>query len=338
MIGGLFASVLRANRPDFNQRFAEARRRYPRLDMNVFAAFLENTAAPVVSGVEKFRPEGVARVVNAVYDLGLELAGQNLVGPGAGSCRIEDGWRRVLPGIIPLVSSSPLGILAAVSNALFQLSGAPGARPGTWVEELAALGPSFTDVDTFLKTGQVLAWRAGLAHFRESALKVAASLPDRPALAAVGAGAAADRTEVFRRLDRDPWHDPADKENRPPFRVAARAGAFRGFGGLFVEPPLVACDGARFWVRGGDEYWLLTADCFGRTFHRASPGDFEQAARRKGRPRGLKISGLEASLDGETLDLADLGAISSVASNEVTLALTSPFSHAITLVALGKSP
>jgi hypothetical protein len=117
--------------------------------------------------------------------------------------------------------------------------------------------------------------------------------------------------------------------------VAAHAGAFRGFGGLFTEPPTVAMADERLFVRAGTQCWLLTADAFGATFHRATDEEFERARARSALPAGVALRGTALTVHGSTVDLPDVfDQLSSACGSSTTLALTSPRTHAIVLVAL----
>ena len=78
---------------------------------------------------------------------------------------------------------------------------------------------------------------------------------------------------------RNPWCDPADGQNDTGLRVVAQAGAFRGFGGSVHRAAGGRGNRRTFPVRSGDDCWLLTADVFGATFHRAAPSEFEAAKR-----------------------------------------------------------
>jgi hypothetical protein len=113
----------------------------------------------------------------------------------------------------------------------------------------------------------------------------------------------------------------------------AQAGAFRGFGGLFVEPPRVALAKDHFLVRSGPECWLLTADVFGATFHRSSPAEFEAAVKQSSLPPGLKVKDSKLTWQKERFEIASLGKVTSVAANATTLALTSELTHTVVLVA-----
>src|SRR5262249_26471907 len=140
-----------------------------------------------------------------------------------------------------------------------------------------------------LRLGQVLAWRCGLAHFREGALEAAKVLPTRLAMVAVGALANSEWPAVQARLLKEPWFDPSHAWSPGILRVAKKVGTFRGFGGHFLELPEVASLGGQFVVRSGSEAWWLLADAFGATLHRATPADLAAASAGEPVP-GLAVS------------------------------------------------
>jgi hypothetical protein len=165
--------VLRAGRHELNTRFAECRLRYPELDAEAFAAFLRDTADPVVAAVDATTSAHTAEVAEVSFDLGLELVGQRIAGPGARTSSVDDAWRRIAVVAPASLASSPRRVLAALSNAAHQLSSTPGVRIAQWLDELARLAPCCADADTLLRLGQVAAWRAGMAHYRAGALAAA---------------------------------------------------------------------------------------------------------------------------------------------------------------------
>ena len=328
-------AVLRAERHQLNERFAAARVRHPDLDAEAFAEFIRGAVDPLVEAVARARPERVSDVAVAAYDIGLELVGQKLAGRSARTPYVDEAWRRILPDVAPLVAAEPERMIAAVCNASHHLSSTAGTRPGAWIDLIASLAGQLTDGATFLTLGQVAAWRCGMAHFRESALAAAGTLPEPLVLAAVGAPAAQWST-IRDRLIADPWYDPAapnDRSTTP--RVVARAGAFRGFGGLFTEPPTVAMADGQLFVRGGSDCWLLMADAFGATFHRATREEFDHARARSVLPEGISVRGATATVRGRSVSLPSaFGEVTSACASRTTLALTSPHTHAILLVAL----
>jgi hypothetical protein len=338
MLSEAFASVLRSGRAEFNAQFAEAKRSHPDLDGAAFAEFLSTEAERLVRAAGQVQPERVTEVAMASYEAGLELVAQKLAGPGARHPWIGEGWQRVLPAVAQLVAASPHRILGAVSNALHNLATTPGARPEEWLNALERLGPECKDLDALLRLGQVAAWKAGLAHFRSSAIAAADALPQPLALAAVGAPGSGDWPEIRTRLLADPWFDPAappaDETRARRLRVTTQAGAFRGFGGLFQEPPRVAATGDHFLVRSSEECWLLTADLFGATFHRSSLAEFESAVSHTKLPAGLRVADSKVTWGSERFEIASLGKFTSAAANATTLALTSELTHVVVLLAL----
>jgi len=328
-------SILRSNRADFNARFAAARRIHPDLDPGVFGEFLATAVDELVQAIEKVRADRLGEVTIAAYDAALELVGQKLAGPGSRLPYIAEGWRRILPKVPSVVAISPGVVIPAVCNALHQLASTPGTRPAQWIETMANLGPQCGDADSFLKLGQLCAWRAGLAHFRSGAIAAADALPESRVLAALGVKSGSSWADLRKQLLADPWFDPGNPANATStIRAVAQVGSFKGFGGLFIQPPQVAALGEQFLVRSDTECWLLAADAFGATFHRASVEDFEAARRDHPLPPGLKVTGSRIIFQGERFEFPALGEISTAAANATTLALTSGLTHAIILVAL----
>ena len=335
MPGPALVSMLRSGRAEFNARFAAARRIHSDLDPAAFAEFLRAGVDDLVQAVEKVRPDRLGEVTNAAYDAALDLVGQKLAGAGSRFPWVEEAWRRILPKGASVVATSPGRVIPAVCNAAHQISSTPGCRAEQWIQSMENLAPQCADAEAFLKVGQVCAWRAGLAHFRSGAIAAANALPEPLALAAVGAKSGLSWSDVRERLTADPWFDPAIETNAPSgVRAVAQAGAFKGFGGLFIEPPVVAAAGEHFLVRSDSECWLLMADLFGATFHRASIKDFEAAKARPQLPPGLKVAGPLAVIQGQRFEFPQLGDIVSAAASTTTLAITSRLTHAIVLLAL----
>ena len=226
-----------------------------------------------------------------LYDLSLDLLAREFIGPRSRYPFINAGWRELLPALGSHIVDSPRAVVGSITNALYNLSVEPGARPQAWLDSMRALAPLCAGVPSLLQAGQVAAWRAGLAHYRQGALALCRQLPPPLALAALGVQTASvakagdlapgDLNTLLERLAADPWLHPANAftANRPrELGIVARAGAFRGFGGLFMAPPVVTASGEHFValsprpllpMGAGETRWLLTADVFGATFHRA---------------------------------------------------------------------
>jgi hypothetical protein len=111
-----------------------------------------------------------------------------------------------------------------------------------------------------------------------------------------------------------------------------RVGAFRGFGGTFIRPPQVTCPGGQFVASDGEQHWLLHADRFGATLHRmavlpTAPPVMAAPLFKVG------LSG-KISRGAHSAVFPELMVSHSSAANTHTLAVTTPLSHAVYLIAL----
>ncbi|WP_296943938.1 hypothetical protein [uncultured Massilia sp.] len=325
MVSRAFADVLAAGRAGFNECAREAARRHALFRPEAFARFLEEGVGAVADAVAAVQPARLPAVVSAAYGIALELAGRGLVGPQARANEsahepaLDAAWRALLPRYAALVAAQPERVLAMVSNAVLHLDTIPGARSGQWRAELAALAPQVATVAQLRVVGQVAAWRAGAAHFRAGAIAAAAALPEPLALRAFGA-AAPSWAALRARIEQDPWWSAGDA-----CAVRAReVGAFSGFGGQFAAPPQLRAGAGGFLVRAGERHFLLVADAYGAVLHAATAEEF--AAGADGAEPDAVAQARRAAADLPQEGLA-------VCADASTVALASPYTHAIRLLA-----
>lgn len=346
-LSSTFAHILESNRARFNAKFAEARHVKSTLKAEAFKHHLQFTLAPVVEAVYQHSSDTANTVADALYDLSLDLVGQELLGPDSRYPVLVEGWQTLLPRVPRFVGESPRAFVGAITNALYNLSATPGARPHEWLEMMSRAVNLCPEAATFLKVGQVAAWRAGLAHYRSEALALATQLANTsPRLVRLALNLPTANTKtaplittLLARLIADPWHRPesppnpqsCEAINHPQLQIVARVGAFRGFGGLLVAPPLVFSAGEHFIVTDGHGSWLLTADCFGATWHRtpAQPVEGKQTA-----PFAINRKGEVSVNNKPPVHFPEFADASSWAANPTTLAVTTTLSHAVYLVAV----
>ena len=275
MLDPALTDFLRARRTECNARFAAARRRWPRLDAEDFTLFLRDQVSPLAAALDA---ENSHQVLMHAYNAGLQLVAEKLAGPSAASPAINQVWNEVFPHIPELIAGSPRRVLVALGNASHQLAATPDTKPDLWRKRLVELAPKLAKPDELLILAQVLAWRAGLSHFRKSALSAADSLPSELALEALDAPPDSDWPTFRDAHSSNPWfgydaHGWVSDPGTPGHCI----GAFRGFGGLFLTPPQVTTTGSEFLVISGGDAWILVADAFGATLHRAAPEEIENA-------------------------------------------------------------
>ena len=336
----VFASALLANRVRFNARFAEARHFKPKLSAEAFAEHLRSVVAPIVEAVAHQNPAATTETVEVLYDLSLDLIAEEFLGPASRYQAINEGWKTVLPSLPQHLASAPRAVISAITNALYNLSLEPSARPGEWMKLMLELAPLCPNADTLLKAGQAAAWRSGLAHYRQGALDVCRTLDSKVVRAVLGAPDTntLPTATLLDHLQANPWLNPASTLQLPitnsQLQIAARVGAFRGFGGLFIEPPVVWAADDHFVVSDGEGTWLLTADVFGATFHRA---DSKAPPAKAGSPFTITKAG-NVALGKATRAFPELANANSFAATQTTLAVTTPLSHAVCLIALLEQP
>jgi hypothetical protein len=343
---GPFTAVLKERRARYNALFADARRQRPSLEAEPFAAHLRAIVAPLVQRAAAYAPAAALPIADALYELSLDLVGQEFLGPRSRYPVLVEGWQHLLPVLAPRVAEAPRRFPGAITNALYQLASTPGARPREWMQALVILSPLCPDVETLLLAGQVAAWRCGLAHYRRSALEACARLDPAIAVAALGLPPAtpppapADLHAALALLRTDPWLDPAAALSPSPplhrLSLVRRVGAFRGFGGQFLAPPRVSLSDGHFVVSDGDSHWRLTADLFGAALHRTAEPKAAKIKRRQMhftvKPDGIVIRGKANGY------FPELAGHHSLAADDTTLAVTTPLSHAVFLVALVPVP
>lgn len=330
-----FKEALLAQRERVNAVFAQARHFRPDLDGNAFGRVLLDLVAPAADAAIDAGGDADA-VTGALVALSLDLLGHGVLGPERNNRWVSAGWR-ALPAMAPALARAPQRLAAAMSNALINLAQTSGARPEQWLAGFVELARQTQDTDLLLRAGQALAWRAGMAHFRTEALSLLEGLPAPLAAVALGlppATAPATLRTTLEQLKFNRWFVPGQNGGARRLRVVARIGGFRGFGGVFLTPPTVdVVDGAlRARIGGRDgEAWTVFADAFGATFHRQPSGGPPTAA---SAPAPFSLNKGRIAVPG--LPDATFPALlitTSAAAFEGTLAVTTPLSHAIWLIA-----
>jgi hypothetical protein len=201
------------------------------------------------------------------------------------------------------------------------------------------LGSRCPDVAQFLEAGKVCAWRAGMAHYREGALDTGRRLDPNIAAPALGLTDIRDPGAlecIIGRLRDNRWlsveaaAQPAG--TTPQLRIVRKLGGFRGFAGPFLAPPVVTCADGEFFVQDGESCWHLTTDRFGATLHRTENTPVKTNPTT---PFQMSTDGTVKCAE-QSKRFAELQGSSSWAANRTTLAVTTPLSHLVYLVALAE--
>lgn len=326
------AAALARGRAQFNAMVAGMKQQQSSFDTPAFSAFLGECVDPLAQAVAAIDPTHVEPVVTTAFEMGMALVAQSLAGPGARVAAVNRVWKEVAPRVAKLVAEQPAEVLGSLSNAVVNLDRAVGDRANWWVDCLIALGPYAATVQDLLGLGQVLAWRAGMVHYREGALDAADRISPQLALAAIGTDSIRSWVDVREQFKRDRWWSPDPVTNARAAK-GFEAGAFTGFGGMFSLPPEIRAGADGFWIRSANRYAFLAADVHGAILQAATQEEFENAPQSDLEPgppplptnEGLKTNGRLIAVPFPAKDLA-------VARNRHSIAIASPYSYSVLVI------
>jgi hypothetical protein len=332
-ISTILAEMLATNRAHCNARVAEARHRDANFDTTAFSSFMRTGLDSIVRSLKTVTPalpsERITFAVLAAYDMAIELVAQNLAGPNARTDVVNRVWESLAPRYTTLIAAEPISVLGALSNAAIHIANVANARVDEWLSNMGEMAQQVDSLPTLHRVGQVLAWRAGLAHFREGALLSAASLPLALATHVVGAASTQDWPTLHGQFSENPWFAPSNVTTHPGWEI----GEFTGFGGSFAKPPEVRAYAQGFIVRSADRFNFLIADAYGAVLLPATAEEFSNAPdTRDVRITDVKLAGSQLSIKGRhvDLDLPECGL--AIVANQHTVAVTSRYTHAIRLL------
>ncbi|QGZ38869.1 hypothetical protein IP92_05274 [Pseudoduganella flava] len=323
MVSAVLAAALAAARSQLNRRIEMARHAGPGFDGATLSAFIEQAVDPVAQAVAQCDAARVTAAVVAALDTAL-LVGAADPAQAARTAQVCELWRVLAQPCGALLATAPAQVLGMLTNAWLYVA-AHGGRGAQWRTDMAALAAQAGDTRQLAALGQLLAWRAGMAHLRGGALAAAAGLPEALALAAVGLPPSSDWASSAAALAEDPWWNARDAD--------VACGAFAGLGGAFAMPPALRPWGDGFVVDGGERHHLLLADRHGAVLLGASAAEYAAAAPRGDHPE-VKLERGQLRLGTRTiaLDLPPDGL--RITCNHHTVAVTSPYTHAIRLLPL----
>ncbi|MGN6544340.1 MAG: hypothetical protein ACTHK7_04780 [Aureliella sp.] len=343
-------AALELDRESLNQRFRMSALQGAPLDPEAFFDHIATRLDKIVAAVHACFPERTRLVTSELYDVSLDLFRTGFFGPETRLAALEPLWTEVLPSLAPLVARAPQQVAGALSNALVNMATHSTARTDQWLSELSRIGPLCQSSIELLDVAGILAWRAGMAQLRSSALERLARLPAALAAQAAGLTSGADEAEWQRvrdRLAEDRWFHPASPVSASPptgspsgsLAIAHVVGGFRGFGGGFMKPPRVVLHEGWLYVHDTESLWRLYADCFGTHLQRTGEpaeigiGRTKTATRKQAKPVPTSISeDGTVTWDGRRQRFGHLASPSSQAFDGQVLAVTLPTSFHVYLI------
>jgi len=257
------------HRETLNKSVRERLHSGAKFDPSDFLLQLDQGIGPVLSEVAKRFPEraGIALIGLCEVVLDLLAAGQlRSSSITATSPLMSSLWNRLMPKLAVPIAIDSKRVAASLSNALIQIAQESPMVAVRWLRNLMEVADELRTVDSALHAGRFLAWTSGLAQYRMSVLGYAATMPAelvQLCLSGSGQATGGSGSVWIERLKKDPWAGGVDSGDARQWKKVGRVGAFRGFGGVLLAPPLVWCDEAGLLASDGQRIWKIHADRFG---------------------------------------------------------------------------
>ncbi len=271
-LSGPLAEILRGGRHQFNLKFAAAAKGGG-IDRMGFLQHLGGTVDPIIRAVAGIYPERTSAVVNELYDLSLQLFAIPMLGPECQYPEIGIIWREVLPRIPKILAIEPTKVAGALSNAMYSICATEGTHTQGWINAMRDISSLCLNTEALMQCGVVSAWRCGMSHYRQCSCAAALRLPSNLAAAALGLPRVVGAEEInlcVQAIMANPWMTPTEHTEKGAapnvLQILAQRGKFRGFSGLFPEPPRVRCNGEQLLVSSGRRHWRIEADAFNVVF------------------------------------------------------------------------
>jgi hypothetical protein len=322
LIEGVLAASLQRNRDRLNQIYHAAAAGGQAVDRQELADHLQRVVRPIAEAVAGEDEASVDRVVVALFQLSVELFRSGLLGSRSRLPLVSEAWLAIAPKIPGLLRYESRRTVGALTNAVVNVAAVGEGPARQWVAMMGATASLTKGLDEFLALGRVAAWRCGVAHLRPAAIEAIVLLPAAAGSSIFGVSES-EWPALSERLRRDPWLTTPDSR----LQLIGSVGAFRGFGGEMLRPPVVSSDGSRVFVHDGQRTWRLWADRFG--------GTLTPAPSRSPVPNGgewqIDRWGDVSSPSGKA-SIPLLAESSSRASDGTFLAVTLPLSHSVYIV------
>lgn len=338
LLTGALAAELDAGRDRYNGLFLSARREHRRLDADAVLTHVREHLPAAIEAVAAVAPDAVPKVTTTLYELSLALIGRELLGPQAQAPQLKLVFDQLLPAMPRLLAADPSRLTTALLNAVHKLSQERGFVLPLWVDRLVEAAPRCPDTATLMALGQAFAWRGGLSHFREGVLERLRQLPAEQVTLALGLREGDPSPETcLTMLEGDPFWRPELARFPATLRIVGQVGRFSGFGGEFRAPPTVMCVSGQLIAFDERACWAIYADAYGARLRRLGPTlpDGEETPA----PPGRTIEGAgRVTWGGHQRGFPELAERSGVATTAQLMAVTTPSSHRITLIALAPEP
>jgi hypothetical protein len=210
----------------YNQLYHEMELKYGLLDHAVISSWIVQIVEPVIREIYAYNPDHLPAAFKAFFTELLQLTGSNAI---INSHVYQEGWK-ICSHMVPLFSRFPLRTLKAINSALNTVSQHKPEEVNKWISLMKQNSSQCNTIEEFLACGRINAWICGLAHLRERAARDFSSLRSELKEFVQECSGITNLEMAFKYE----WPNIT----KPIF--IGETGGFTGYGGSFVDSPLVA--------------------------------------------------------------------------------------------------
>lgn len=253
----LLRNALEDRREALNAAFRAHQRTHPNLTAQDMYDVIRTLFPPITTTLMGAERAAVARVVEALFRAALILVPEDHLASGV----VREVWQRLLPRAAPLLHVEPVQLPAVLTNAALHLERDAPDIAGAWLSRFEKMIGALKTLDQIRDAGRAVAWMSGRADWRREGIAALKRLPAEAVACAIGEAGSADPSGLSARvaaIEQDLW-----ESNLRGARLAYVLGGWAGFGGPFVERPLVFRAEETLYVRAVDRVWEICADQFG---------------------------------------------------------------------------
>lgn len=293
---------------------------------------MRESVGPIIDAIHSVFPERVRMATKELSEISLDLIEAKFLGSQCRSPLMNRLWREVFPQIAKILASAPRQVVGSLCNGLLFMEAAGNSKATRWLEHLLQCHGKVQSLEELLAVGRIAAWVSGLPQYRLSALKEASKISATILSRLLDLG---DLSEEMTRaaiceLEKNPWYRIGDASSDSSSTIQLmKCGAFLGFGGPFLKPPVVHLINRQFVVFSGNESWHLNADRFGWSLVKT---DLSLPTRKSARTNPIVREKGRLEWDGETFIDPNLVGPTSHAYDDRVLAVTTQTSFHVFLV------
>lgn len=339
----ILIELLKENRDNLNSLFNFYKLTFPSLEKDVVFFYLSFVIEPFFDRYKIKDKSELSSLLLTLYERILELIGKNYLGNSGRYPFFENNFIRLIENGDDRIFENPDFYISSVANAIFNIGSTDVFILDKWISSFLKLIPKAKTNKELFEAGKVASWLFGMSQYRSISLLIIRSLSIELLEIILGNSNIRNinRDKFISRLESDPWIKPenAMKENTANKKIQiTKASGFTGFGGHFISPPKVEYLEGDFIVSDTKNKYVLFADAFGYNLQKISEETYNTLKRERKANNSfiIKISSDGKLQNGnEVIHYLPLTNYSSIAGDEHTVCISSPYFHSIFIIGLG---